>query len=275
MRRFLPALAILAIGTTLATAQNALKNPGFEEPTVTSGSAIGKWFRFGSNNGFATESASAPHSGAQHIVLEISGRNQFAGVFQRLENPALPGSALPVTPGTTVRFTGWHDNIGTGHQTSEIKLEWQGAPTNRLDILLLNEGPYVPFTHTGVAPPGTTGLQVQYAITTFEPGQGGFPIVYIDDFQVTIARVQGDYNNNDTADAADYVVWRKNVGTTTPLPNDLNGGTIGTAQYNEWRAFFGKTFGGSASTITIPEPTSTTLILLAAFGHFAMRIGRR
>ena len=36
----------------------------------------------------------------------------------------------------------------------------------------------------------------------------------------------GDYNHNGIVDAADYVVWRKNVGTSTALPNDLIGGTL-------------------------------------------------
>ena len=46
--------------------------------------------------------------------------------------------------------------------------------------------------------------------------------------------IPGDYNLNGVVDAADYVVWRKNAGTTNMLPNDLIGGTIGTAQFNQW-----------------------------------------
>ena len=45
----------------------------------------------------------------------------------------------------------------------------------------------------------------------------------------------GDYNQDGIVDAADYVVWRDNEGTTNSLPNDLIGGTIGTAHYNQWR----------------------------------------
>ena len=39
----------------------------------------------------------------------------------------------------------------------------------------------------------------------------------------------GDYNDDREVNAADYVVWRKYTGTTTSLPNDLHGGTIGGA----------------------------------------------
>jgi hypothetical protein len=71
---------------------------------------------------------------------------------------------------------------------------------------------------------------------------------------------QGDYNDNSVVDAADYVVWRNNQGTGLTLPNDSNGGTIGTTHYNAWRANFGNVAVGSA----VPEPGS-----LAGFASFA------
>jgi hypothetical protein len=55
----------------------------------------------------------------------------------------------------------------------------------------------------------------------------------------------GDYNDNGTVDAADYVLWRKNENTSNPLANDPIGGTIGQAHYNQWRANFGM---GAAAT---------------------------
>ena len=82
----------------------------------------------------------------------------------------------------------------------------------------------------------------------------------------------GDYNNNGIVDAADYVLWRKNVGTTTALPNDLIGGTIGTAQYNQWRTNFGQTAPGAGSSsgaianATVPEPATCVLLVIAAAG---------
>ncbi len=87
---------------------------------------------------------------------------------------------------------------------------------------------------------------------------------------VAAAGVPGDYNNNGTVDAADYVVWRKHQGTMTSLPNDPIGGTIGTGQYNTWRTHFGQSSAngsaapGSAggSSATVPEPASLPLFLL-------------
>ena len=47
----------------------------------------------------------------------------------------------------------------------------------------------------------------------------------------------GDYNNNGTVDAADYVLWR-NGG---PLMNDSTPAGVGPEDYGVWRANFGKT----------------------------------
>jgi hypothetical protein len=92
----------------------------------------------------------------------------------------------------------------------------------------------------------------------------------IDDilFHVVTAGVDGDYNDDGTVDAADYVVWRKNQGTTTPLPNDPHGGTIGTLQYDTWRANFGSMAGSGsgsgAGPSGAPEPACWIMALFAA-----------
>lgn len=75
----------------------------------------------------------------------------------------------------------------------------------------------------------------------------------------------GDYNGNGTVDAADYVLWQENEGTSNSLLNDPIGGTIGQAQYDQWRARFGQQAAGSAaavaSTASVPEPTSSWLAI--------------
>jgi hypothetical protein len=69
----------------------------------------------------------------------------------------------------------------------------------------------------------------------------------------------GDYNNDGSVDAADYVVWRK---------NDING----QQGYDDWRTNFGRTTGsGSALTsAAVPEPTSIALLVAGL-----LAIGRR
>jgi hypothetical protein len=54
--------------------------------------------------------------------------------------------------------------------------------------------------------------------------------------------VSGDYNENGTVDAADFVVWRNSAGNQTSLPNDDSPG-VGQDDYDRWRANFGSTNG--------------------------------
>jgi hypothetical protein len=85
------------------------------------------------------------------------------------------------------------------------------------------------------------------------------------------AGVPGDYNNNGTVDAADYVLWR-NGG---PLQNEIdNPGTVTAADYDAWRANFGKPGSGAGtSTTQVPEPAAGVLILISlmAAARFQLR----
>jgi hypothetical protein len=134
-----------------------------------------------------------------------------------------------------------------------------------------------------VADNNTEADQVRFG-TGFGPlidvisGPDGY--IYVTDIGTSsvyrIYRATGDYNNNGIVDAADYVRWRNAVGTTTVLPNDLIGGTIGTAHYNQWRENFGEVFGaggggGSAEFASVPEPGAGSLIILAAAALFVAR----
>jgi hypothetical protein len=76
--------------------------------------------------------------------------------------------------------------------------------------------------------------------------------------------VDGDYNNNGIVDAADYVIWRKIIGTTTG--------------YNTWRTNFGNTSGSGGGGVVgvgaVPEATSAVLAILGLLGAQFAR-GRR
>jgi hypothetical protein len=83
--------------------------------------------------------------------------------------------------------------------------------------------------------------------------------------EYVLGGLAGDFNDDNLVDAADYVVWRKNFGTSNSLPNDPTGGPIGAAQYNLWRANFGDSSSPSAShaSSAAPEPQPTTLAAIA------------
>jgi hypothetical protein len=62
----------------------------------------------------------------------------------------------------------------------------------------------------------------------------------------------GDFNDDGTVDAADYVVWR-------------NTGINGQQGYNDWRANFGQSAGsGSLSSTAVPEPAVALLLLFGS-----------
>ncbi len=95
---------------------------------------------------------------------------------------------------------------------------------------------------------------------------------------VSAPGLPGDFNNNGTVDAADYTVWRNNLGAANESAlngngNGLNG--VDQADYTLWKSNFGNSFGsGSGAAISsgsnVPEP-STSLLLLSIAGLFSSR----
>ncbi|RIK85071.1 MAG: hypothetical protein DCC67_04345 [Planctomycetota bacterium] len=169
-------VAVLMAAATQASAQNLLANAGFEDPTSTT-TSDGNWFRFASGGtGFSEESTAAPHGGSRHIDLQTISSNAFAGVFQKLP--------VPVSPGQKVIFEGWHKSVGPFNGTVELKIEWAGAPQNRVDLLALGET-YESFMHMATAPAGVTGATITYAISSFGAGQSDIQ-VHIDDFSARV-----------------------------------------------------------------------------------------
>lgn len=87
-------------------------------------------------------------------------------------------------------------------------------------------------------------------------------------FEEAAAGVLGDYNDNGVVDAADYTLWRNNLGgvPTALLRRDPSNAAniINAADYTFWKSRFGATTGsgiGSLAAGNVPEP-STALMLL-------------
>ncbi len=81
----------------------------------------------------------------------------------------------------------------------------------------------------------------------------------------------GDYNDDGTVNIADYTVWRDHLGARAgTLPNDIDGGPIGEAQYLTWKAQFrvqpaSFSATGNAQPVairtTVPEPDSKWILI--------------
>jgi len=111
----------------------------------------------------------------------------------------------------------------------------------------------------------TTSVGLKSATISLGSTNQGIPTSTINlpiSFQVV---VPGDYNNDNTVGASDYVVWRKNSSVAsgaTYFQGDGNrDGSVTAADYAVWREHFGQTASASGEPIegTVPEPSSYVL----------------
>jgi hypothetical protein len=113
-------------------------------------------------------------------------------------------------------------------------------------------------------PLGTTAIEV---FGNNVVGSYTAPSGVIHGFEATVPQ-PGDFDGNGIVDAADYVLWRKGLGTTYTQ-----------ADYDVWRAHFGQTAGSGAGTSAgtsafdaVPEPST---LFLVGMGLLVMGSGRR
>jgi hypothetical protein len=75
----------------------------------------------------------------------------------------------------------------------------------------------------------------------------------------------GDYNNDMVVNAADYTVWRDNLGadgsTLGSNRDSDNMGAVSSHDYDSWKAHFGEIPGGGAAAVAVPEPAGLTLLV--------------
>jgi hypothetical protein len=105
--------------------------------------------------------------------------------------------------------------------------------------------------------PGVNVLSFLSDASAFTQGAGASN-VYLDNLVVINndlppAGLDGDFNNDGSVDAADYVVWRKG----------FLGGTFDQEDYNAWRSNFGATLGAALAGGVVPEPTTVWLMTAA------------
>ena len=106
-------------------------------------------------------------------------------------------------------------------------------------------------------------LRTSMVADTVRDLAANWAVANLDVLTLPPATLPGDYNGDGAVDAADYVVWRETIGSTTDLR--ANGDNIGAsenlideADYVVWRANFGANQASAAALATasaVPEPS--------------------
>lgn len=88
-----------------------------------------------------------------------------------------------------------------------------------------------------------------------------------------ILGLPGDFNNDLVVDAADYTVWRDNLGSATTLPGDPTPGMVTAADRAVWAANYGATAPPAAASYAtaVPEPGALGLLLGGILGGASLR----
>jgi hypothetical protein len=185
--------------------------------------------------------------GASAGLINVSGNWNNTGLDIDLELDDLSASLVPGVEYDQLAITGLFTHGGT----VTIDLSEYVGPATPQQLKLIGWG-------------SEAGLNSSTMVSFV----GGSPLSYVfqsDGLYVTadmVAILVGDYNDNGIVDAADFTVWRDKLGTTNVLPNDPLGGTIGPAQYDQWRDNFGAVLGsgsGSLAHSPVPEPSAWVL----------------
>jgi formylglycine-generating enzyme required for sulfatase activity len=103
---------------------------------------------------------------------------------------------------------------------------------------------------------GSWGDNNYGAVDLYWGGPASIEIAWTGFRVATIPDLPGDFNHDNTVDAADYVEWRKNPGAIY-TPDD----------YTTWRANFGQTAGSgsiASANATVPEPTTLVMLIVTA-----------
>ena len=148
--------------------------------------------------------------------------------------------------------------------TSQLEAIRGGAPNFGFAIL--------PFT--------SDGWQIHFNGTDVESARPR--LIVASEMSGPVTPLLGDFNGDHSVDAADYVVWRKNLGTDFNLGGNgdetgASAGVVDAADYAMWTANFGNDSAGAGAVVaaasTVPEP-SVWMLLLPAVAAGWLPMGR-
>lgn len=187
-----------------------------------------------------------------------------------------PGAGLGAFAVGSAMFNTDSTNFG------KLQIEYNNASSPKIDKLIVTgnldiTNAIVDFQNLGGTLTGAAHVFASYGSLTGTAFASvlNLPAGYVINYNY-VGGVQGDYNNNGVVDAADYVVWRKNNGSNTYLPNEVIDATPGQVtidDYDAWRSRFGNTTpsgnqialvpagsGSGSLSAAVPEPSSLALV---------------
>lgn len=165
--------------------------------------------------------------------------------------------------GGAIAVTGADNLIRSQNNFHEITIEGPVDPL--LGPLMNNGGPTLTHALSSGSQAIDKGANPQ-SLTTDQRGQsytrviGGQADIGAFELQTAVGpELPGDYNGNHVVDAADYVLWRKTLGTEVPMFSGADGsgnGAIDPVDYSVWRQNFGDT-GAAAAAFDISREESS------------------
>jgi hypothetical protein len=95
-------------------------------------------------------------------------------------------------------------------------------------------------------------------------------------FSMGTTKLFGDFNGDDIVNAADFTVWRNNLGDTdeADLHNHGDGGGVTASDYTWWKEHYGNSIsmpGGGQSQNEVPEPAAPLTFLLPSLTLLSSR----
>jgi hypothetical protein len=276
-----------------ATGSNLLTDPSFEIETGPTfigdvpATTTGKWLGFGGpptalHVSYTLDDPAHQDPGIPDMAHDGIFMAKVFGPFNGFVDASGLVQNVPASPGQEFEASAWMqapsgDTIIGKQNFNTIQLSFLDASGNVINgnvkdfPVLDGRDPNIPADRwvqgivDAVAPVGTAFARISLFFVQLN-NEGG--ATWWDDASLVllspnVVPINGDYNNDGSVDAADYVVWRKYAGTTHTLPNDPTGGTIGIAQFNTWRANFGATSGSGTGLGNAPVPEPTGFLLLS------------
>jgi autotransporter-associated beta strand protein len=248
--------------------------------TLQSGTVAVNWIN-NANGGFFQ------FNGGLLKVVNFQGNLvNLGGTFSPGASPAVSKISGNVSQqvGTTVIEIG---GTAVGSQYDSLVVGGSAHVGSTLDVDLLNS--YSPTAGRAfqiiTAEGGVSGTFAETLLPTLSGGlfwnvlYGANSVILAVAPTSSLVTIPGDFNQNGTVDAADYTVWRNNLGTTFAAADADFDGQVTEADYGIWKSNFGFSLVGSgfasiALRASVPEPATAALLSLGIVGALGLTRSR-